>query len=122
MLIVVLATTCQLLLAAPAGAQEWCPEHAECGELAPSLVDAGLFAATPHVRYALIRHTRGTGRAVVYNPGGPGVSAIARASAVAAFLGPEFDLLTFDPRGAGVSGPLDCRMPDDVYLRSLTAQ
>jgi pimeloyl-ACP methyl ester carboxylesterase len=121
-LALLLAIACQLLVAAPAQAQQWCPEHAECGELAPSLVDAGPFAATPHVRYAYIRHTQGTGRTVVYNPGGPGVSAIGRAEAVAAFLGPEFDLLTFDPRGAALSGPLDCRMPDDVYLRSLAEQ
>jgi pimeloyl-ACP methyl ester carboxylesterase len=109
-------TLALLAPAAPAQAQEWCPPGAQCGELAPSLVEAGPFAATPHVGYALVRGTRPVAT-VVYNPGGPGVSAIQYAPVLTRLLGPQFNLLLFDPRGVGASGPLDCRMPDDVLLR-----
>src|SRR4051794_29097712 len=122
--ILMLALAGALALPAPAGAQEWCPPAAECGEIAPSLVDTVPFAQTPHVRYALIRHTQGARpvATVAYNPGGPGSSAVQYATSLAAALGPYFDVLTFDPRGVGVSGTLECGMPDDTFLRSLDFQ
>jgi pimeloyl-ACP methyl ester carboxylesterase len=50
---------------------------------------------------------------LVVNPGGPGVPGVAHLRARHARLGPRlrerFDIVSFDPRGAGESEPLDCQ-------------
>lgn len=50
--------------------------------------------------------------ALLWNPGGPGASAIDYLPVLASFVGDDilqrFDLVAFDPRGIGASTPLDC--------------
>lgn len=97
-----------------------CTREAECLELAVPLDPAG--ASDERLRLLLTRvrsriePPRGT---LVVNPGGPGqlgalwLVTVAAGSLQQAF--PEFDLVSFDPRGTGASGGLGC----DIDLNSL---
>jgi pimeloyl-ACP methyl ester carboxylesterase len=100
-----------------------CPTNAECGVLAPPLVDADPLGQSPRATYALLRATEQPSQGtVVFNPGGPGMSAIQYAKETAEWLGTDFDLLAVDPRGVGASGALTCGIPDDVFIRPFPAQ
>jgi pimeloyl-ACP methyl ester carboxylesterase len=87
---------------------------AVCGTVRVPLVRARPAQGHITVAYTLIKHrdtarpARGT---VTINPGGPGDSAIASASAYARMFGgllKDHDLLLVDPRGVNRSGPLGC--------------
>ncbi|MBF6059895.1 alpha/beta fold hydrolase [Nocardia terpenica] len=102
----------------------WCPEVAghrvECGVMSRPLVDGKPELGSVEVGYAMVRHA-GTGAAagtVLPNPGGPGVPLISRAAEavqVAGALLGDHDLLLIDPRGTGVSSPLNCGVGNDEF-------
>ncbi|WP_280472579.1 alpha/beta fold hydrolase [Nocardia cyriacigeorgica] len=111
-----LITACDATRAARA--LEWCPDvpghQVECGIEQRPLVADQPELGTVAVSYALIRRrdldapAKGT---ITPNPGGPGVPLIAhvaQATQLAAALLDDHDLLLIDPRGTGVSSPLDC--------------
>jgi pimeloyl-ACP methyl ester carboxylesterase len=62
---------------------------------------------------------------LVVNPGGPGSSGTDAAIALALTLPPEvlarFDLVGFDPRGVGLSTPVEC-IPDDTKEKVVAAE
>ncbi len=68
------------------------------------------------IRLAVLRHPASVPRdrlgSLVVNPGGPGAPGTSYAAGAASFFGRElverFDLVGFDPRGAGQSSPVDC--------------
>ncbi|WP_225725980.1 MULTISPECIES: alpha/beta fold hydrolase [unclassified Nocardia] len=95
----------------------WCPAvpgyTVECGQVQRPLVADQPDLGTVDIGYALVRHGKDVPSAgtVVPNPGGPGVPMIAHAAeavAVSEHLLADHDLLLIDPRGTGVSSPLDC--------------
>ena len=76
------------------------------------------------ITLALLKHPAAVPRdrlgSMVVNPGGPGVPGTSYAARASTFFGPEivdrFDIVGFDPRGAGGSSPVDCL--DDEQLDS----
>ena len=62
---------------------------------------------------------------LVVNPGGPGASGADAAIGLALTLPPEvlsrFDLVGFDPRGVGLSTPVEC-IPDELKERVIAAE
>ena len=55
---------------------------------------------------------------LVVNPGGPGASGVRYATAADGIVGravrSSFDIVGFDPRGVGLSAPIDCLSDDDL--------
>lgn len=111
---------------------EWCPTVAghqvDCGVVQRSLVDGQPELGSVDVGYALVRRTRTDGPAagtITPNPGGPGVPMISHAAEAVALTGPlleDHDLLLIDPRGTGVSSPLDCGASELEYQLGTRAQ
>lgn len=54
-------------------------------------------------------------KSIVYNPGGPGVSGISSlvgyGPTYVQLAGGQYDIITFDPRGTGLTNPYACPMP-----------
>lgn len=104
---------------------QWCPHPAghvtDCGVLTRPLVDGRPELGSIDVGYALIRHNGGTPTAagtLMPNPGGPGVATISYGTDVAATtdsLLADYDMLLIDPRGTGVSSPLDCGVDEQEF-------
>lgn len=96
----------------------WCPRitghDSECGVLSRPLVDGQPELGNIDIGYALIRHGSGSATptgTLMPNPGGPGVPTIAYGTDVAATtksMLADYDMLLIDPRGTGVSSPLNC--------------
>ncbi|HTR89498.1 MAG TPA: alpha/beta hydrolase, partial [Solirubrobacteraceae bacterium] len=112
-----LAACACLVLAAPAGAQiAWrvCGDSNDfaCGHLTVALDPSGARAGT--ITLAMRRHLAPVGgarEAVIALAGGPGQAAIPFAEQFLQLLGPILstrDLIVFDQRGIGLSGPLSC--------------
>ncbi|MEV6559516.1 alpha/beta fold hydrolase [Nocardia sp. NPDC051756] len=96
----------------------WCPKvlghEVSCGTLARPVVADRPELGELGVRYALVRHSRrdvpvaGT---IAPNPGGPGGPIVEQAESAVKLAEPlldDHDLLLIDPRGTGLSSPLDC--------------
>ncbi len=93
---------------------EACGDGDECASLEVPLdyADPGGEA----IELALLRHPASVPRdrlgSLVVNPGGPGAPGTSYAAGAGSFFGRElverFDLVGFDPRGAGRSSPVDC--------------
>jgi len=104
---------------------QWCPEipgHVtDCGVLTRPLVDGKPELGTVDVGYALVRHSGDKAAAdgtLMANPGGPGVPTIIYGTDVAATtesLLADYDVLLIDPRGTGVSTPLDCGVDEREF-------
>ncbi|MEV6276276.1 alpha/beta fold hydrolase [Nocardia sp. NPDC051832] len=110
----------------------WCPAvpdfEVDCGTVRRPLVPGQPDLGTIDVGYARIRHSdrevpaAGT---LLPNPGGPGVPMIAHAAEatmLSAGLLNDHDVLLIDPRGTGVSAPLDCGADEDRYQLGTRAQ
>ncbi|CAM4008862.1 alpha/beta fold hydrolase [Nocardia ninae] len=110
---------------APPPGPDWCPtvpgHQVQCGVESRPLVTDRPEMGTVAVSYALIRRSNldvpaaGT---VTPNPGGPGVPLIshaAQATQLAAQLLDDHDLLLIDPRGTGLSSPVDCGADEAGY-------
>lgn len=102
----------------------WCPtvegHQVECGVVQRPLVEGKPALGTVDVGYALIKNGSGQPAAgtILPNPGGPGVPMIAHAAdaaKVSAEMLPDYNVLLIDPRGTGVSSPLNCGMTEDAY-------
>jgi pimeloyl-ACP methyl ester carboxylesterase len=87
---------------------------AECGYITVPLDRAHPAAGTTRVAFALLLHrdtAQPSSGTIVYNPGGPGLTTISQADALAQLFGPVLDrrdVLLFDMRGTGLSDPLSC--------------
>lgn len=96
---------------------------AQCGTVNVPLIRAHPERGRITVTYALLRHrdrSRPAKGTLVVNPGGPGGSAIAYASAYARLYAPllaDHDLLLMDPRGVNKSSPVDCGLASQVTSR-----
>ncbi|MFD0855059.1 alpha/beta fold hydrolase, partial [Actinomadura adrarensis] len=96
---------------------------AECGTVTVPLIRSAPDQGRITVAYALLRHrdrSRPAKGTVVANPGGPGDSAMAMASAYAKLYAPllaDHDLLLVDPRGVNKSSPINCGLPSHVTSR-----
>jgi len=108
---------CMVASAAPAGAQiafKPCGDSNDfaCGHLTVPLDPSGLTPGT--ITLAIRRHLAPVGEAkdaIVALAGGPGQAALPFAEQFAQVLGPiadTRDLIVFDQRGIGLSGPLSC--------------
>ncbi|WP_067698273.1 alpha/beta hydrolase [Nocardia jejuensis] len=108
-----------------AASPQWCPAvtgHAvDCGVLQRPLVTGQPDLGTIDVSYALVRHSNGAVPAagtITPNPGGPGVPMISHAAEAAALsqaMLDDHDLLLIDPRGTGLSSPLECGADNRDY-------
>jgi pimeloyl-ACP methyl ester carboxylesterase len=106
-----------------AGSLTWthCGGGFECSTLTVPLADT---APTPTVDLAVVRAPARRPDArigtLVFNPGGPGVPAVAYLrDAVASLPGAlrdRFDLVAFDPRGVGASRPVECTDSLDPFF------
>ncbi|MEZ5093249.1 alpha/beta hydrolase [Nocardioides sp.] len=93
-----------------------CPDESgdDCATLEVPLDYADPAGET--IRLALLRHPAAVPRdrlgSLVVNPGGPGAPGTSYAAGAGSYFGRElvdrFDLVGFDPRGAGDSSPVDC--------------
>ncbi len=109
----------------PTAQTEWCPTVAghgvECGTVQRPLVQDKPEFGTVDVSYALVRRTNTDAPAagtITPNPGGPGVPLISHAAEAVALsegLLNDHDLLLIDPRGTGLSSPLDCGADEQEY-------
>ncbi|MFI6169204.1 alpha/beta hydrolase [Nocardia sp. NPDC051052] len=109
---------------APPG-PDWCPtvpgHQVDCGVQSRPLVADRPELGTVAVSYALIRRGKLDAPAagtIAPNPGGPGVPLIAhaaQATQLSAQLLDDHDLLLIDPRGTGLSSPLDCGADEAGY-------
>lgn len=108
-------------------APAWCPTvegHViECGTVDRELVTGKPELGDVQVAYALVRRADRDAPAagtILPNPGGPGVPLIEHIdmamAAVDGGLLADHDLLLIDPRGTGLSTPLDCGVPDQDFL------
>jgi pimeloyl-ACP methyl ester carboxylesterase len=97
----------------------------ECAELRVPLTYDAPRSVSPDVAVVVVRvrddrqHDRiGS---LILNPGGPAASGVDYMPAWASWFPDEllehFDLVTFDPRGTGLSDPIDC--PDDASSEAL---
>ncbi|WP_460718204.1 alpha/beta fold hydrolase [Nocardia heshunensis] len=102
----------------------WCPTvegyAVDCGTVTRPLVEGRAELGTVDVAYARIKHPGGARAAgtILPNPGGPGVPMISHAAEAAqgtAGLLTDHDVLLIDPRGTGLSGPIDCGVDADEY-------
>ncbi|MEU0545414.1 alpha/beta fold hydrolase [Nocardia sp. NPDC005978] len=112
--------------AAPSAAPPaWCPTvegyAVDCGTVQRPLVAGQPELGTIEVGYARIKHSRGdipAAGTLLPNPGGPGVPMIAHAAEAATLSGlmmSDHDVLLIDPRGTGVSDPMDCGVNEDEF-------
>ncbi len=93
---------------------EACADGNDCATLEVPLDYADSGGET--IRLALLRHPAAVPRdrlgSLVVNPGGPGAPGTSYAAGAGSSFGRElverFDLVGFDPRGAGRSSPVDC--------------
>ncbi|MFI6869507.1 alpha/beta hydrolase [Nocardia sp. NPDC050406] len=107
-------------------APDWCPtvegHRVECGTVTRELVAGQPELGDIEVAYALVRrsHTGAPAAGTIApNPGGPGVPLIDHVGQAVAAMDSvldDHDLLLIDPRGTGLSTPLDCGVPDQDYL------
>ncbi|GAB4585843.1 alpha/beta fold hydrolase [Nocardia sp. IFM 10818] len=106
-------------------APEWCPtvpgHQVECGVVQRPLAEGQPSLGAVDVHYALVRQGRsdlanqGT---IVPNPGGPGVPMISHAAEAAALSAGVLDdhsLLLIDPRGTGLSSPVECGVGEEEF-------
>ncbi|MCM6773567.1 alpha/beta hydrolase [Nocardia sp. CDC159] len=103
----------------------WCPtvpdRTVQCGVLARPLVADRPELGEVQVGYALVRREHGdrpSAGTIVPNPGGPGVPMISHAPeavALSSALLDDHDLLLIDPRGTGVSSPIDCEVTEREF-------
>ncbi|WP_067713921.1 alpha/beta fold hydrolase [Nocardia yamanashiensis] len=122
-LLLALAVTAGLITACggartEAATPEWCPTVAghqvDCGTVQRSIVAGQPELGQVDVAYARIRHSdasKATAGTITPNPGGPGVPLISHAPEAVQLIGDllsDHDLLLIDPRGTGLSGPLEC--------------
>jgi pimeloyl-ACP methyl ester carboxylesterase len=98
----------------------------ECGNLVVPIDRGGSVPGTISLRVTRVRAAKPSGRAVFAFAGGPGQGATPLVDRFAAELsrsGRTHDVVVFDQRGTGDSGPIDCtdvdRVPD---VRDATAQ
>lgn len=104
---------------------DWCPSvpghRVECGVQSRPLIADQPESGTVAVSYALIRRSKLDAPAlgtIAPNPGGPGVPLIAHAEQavqLSARMLEDHDLLLVDPRGTGLSSPLDCGADEIDY-------
>ncbi|MET0766417.1 MAG: alpha/beta hydrolase, partial [Aeromicrobium sp.] len=118
--------------AAPAGLESFYQQDldwAECGEAQCAWVTVPIDYAEPdgdttRIRMALYPATGDATRSIFVNPGGPGGSAIDFAGQMATSFGDgvreEADVVGVDPRGVGLSTPLECLSDSefDAYAAS----
>ena len=107
------------------GEPMWCPviprTVTECGVVKRPLVDGAPELGTIDVGYALVRHSGNSPDAagvIMPNPGGPGIPVISWGTDVAALTADtlaDYDVLLIDPRGTGVSTPMDCGIDGFVF-------
>ncbi|MFI5783719.1 alpha/beta fold hydrolase [Nocardia sp. NPDC051570] len=122
----VVATVAGLITACGGGqstALRWCPtipgHEVSCGVLSRPVVVDRPDLGDLEVSYALVRHSRRDAPAaatIVPNPGGPGGPMIDQAAPTMKLVETmldDHDLLLIDPRGTGLSGPLDCGIGDE---------
>ncbi|WP_330179107.1 alpha/beta hydrolase [Nocardia sp. NBC_01503] len=107
-----------------AATPRWCPSvegHAvDCGVIQRPLIEGRAELGTVDIGYARIKHTTEGAAAgtILPNPGGPGVPMIGHApeaAKLAAAMLDRYDVLLIDPRGTGVSSPIDCGVGADEY-------
>ncbi|GAA5085868.1 alpha/beta fold hydrolase [Nocardia iowensis] len=108
-----------------ASGPDWCPtvpgHRVDCGIQSRPLVADKPELGTVAVSYAVIRRSKLDAPAagtIAPNPGGPGVPLIAQAAQAAQLstqLLDDHDLLLIDPRGTGLSSPLDCGASEAEY-------
>ncbi|MGA4837649.1 alpha/beta fold hydrolase [Streptomyces sp. G45] len=99
----------------------------DCGQVRRPLVAGKPELGTVRVSYAVVRHrapgpARGT---VAVNPGGPGETAISKATLYAMGMRgllKDRDLLLVDPRGTGASQRIPCGVTDAEYRFGTRAQ
>ncbi|MEV7729022.1 alpha/beta hydrolase [Streptomyces sp. NPDC087917] len=96
------------------------PAAMRCGVLTVPLDHADPAKGTTRVALARIPATapgRGPRRSLLLNfggPGGRGIAGLAADTKDYAKLGERFDLITFDPRGVGLSDPVSCGGSQEV--------
>jgi pimeloyl-ACP methyl ester carboxylesterase len=123
--VVVLALACALAglhtvparaATAPTPSIVWhgCGQGFQCGTLTVPRDRADPARATLDLAVIRVPARRARGRigSLVFNPGGPGVPGVAFLRGIAASVPDElrdrFDLVAFDPRGIGLSNPIEC--------------
>jgi pimeloyl-ACP methyl ester carboxylesterase len=77
---------------------------------------------TTNIAYIKLASNSTTAQDIVINPGGPGGSGVetvlTNGAQLAQYLGPSYNIIGFDPRGVGESGPsLDC-FPDAAAAKA----
>lgn len=108
-------TDCGSVLSAPTSSGR----QYSCAKITVPLDYANPSAGTTEVQLLRI-HTEGGGKtgSLLVNPGGPGGSGIELAENLDSALAPEimqnFDLIGWDPRGVGLSDPLECESNADL--------
>ncbi|KAF8902292.1 TAP-like protein-domain-containing protein [Mucidula mucida] len=100
----------------PSESLEWvnCLNGFQCARLQVPIDysnEAGAKAALAVIKYASTVPADEYQGAILFNPGGPGGSGVDYLQAygygplMAAVVGPQYDIISFDPRGLGVSSP-----------------
>ncbi|WP_228118082.1 alpha/beta fold hydrolase [Rhodococcus erythropolis] len=131
--VVGLATGCVAeVSSSPPPQPVWCPTVAghevDCGVMNRELVEGRPDLGGVDVGYAIVRHSRDEEPAagtILPNPGGPGAGMIESAAMVVEVAGSlldDHDLLLVDPRGTGVSSPLDCGADEPTFRTGMREQ
>ncbi|MEV6767502.1 alpha/beta fold hydrolase [Nocardia sp. NPDC051030] len=104
---------------------DWCPtvegHQVDCGVVERKLVADKPELGNVEVSYALVRRSRvdaPSAGTITPNPGGPGVPTIAHAAEavqISQALLDDHDLLLIDPRGTGLSSPMNCGVDTETY-------
>ncbi|KAF2800948.1 alpha/beta-hydrolase [Melanomma pulvis-pyrius CBS 109.77] len=90
-----------------------CFDNFTCSRLTVPLDYSDPTIGTTSIAYIRLSASNSTAQDILFNPGGPGgsgVSSVLTAGAtLSQYLGTQYNLIGFDPRGVGESGPsLDC--------------
>lgn len=90
-----------------------CLTNYSCSLLTVPLDYSNPSIGTTNIAYIKLASNLTTAQDIVINPGGPGGSGVdtvlSAGSTLAEYLGPSYNIIGFDPRGVGQSGPnLDC--------------